>query len=125
MAGFLGSLFQSKAEREKSYKEYVKKVFPYGDAQKQKILDILIELLSEKDSSYFLMHYLLIKEALIDSEVKDYKSIAAKVEKKRLVKLTPELKECVRILIDKDLIIDESLVYPTVQELKEMAASTL
>lgn len=125
MAGFLGSLFQSKEEREKSYKEYSKKIFPYGEAQKQKILEILVDLLNEKDSNYFLMHYVLIKEAMIDSEVRDYKSIAARVEKKRLVKLTPELKECIRILMEKDLIIDESLEYPTIEELKENTAKNL
>ena len=67
------------------------------------------------------MHYILIKEAMIDSEVKDYEAIAVDVEKKRFVKLTPELKDCVRILIYKDLAMDEGLEYPTVQELKAMA----
>ena len=68
-----------------------------------------------------MMHYILIKEAMIDSEVKDYEAIAVDVEKKRFVKLTPELKDCVRILIYKDLAMDEGLEYPTVQELKAMA----
>lgn len=68
-----------------------------------------------------MMHYLLIKEAMIDSETKDYEKIAADIEKKRLVKLTPELKACVRSLIYTDLGIDENLNYPTPEELKAKA----
>ena len=63
------------------------------------------------------MHYILIKEAMLDSETKDCEEIAARIEKKRIIKLTPEIRECIRILIDKDLGMDESLEYPTVRSL--------
>lgn len=125
MTEFLGSLFQTKEEREKNYQDYAKKIFPYGDAQKEKILEILIELMSKKDGKYLMMHYILVKEAMLDSTAKDYPSIAKRIEKKRFVKLTPELKECIHILMERDLLIDENLDYPTAQELKSMAAKKL
>ncbi|NLO09993.1 MAG: hypothetical protein GX129_09040 [Clostridiales bacterium] len=121
MANFFGLNFKSKEEREKEYQEYFYKIFPYGEPQKQRVEELLINLLNKNKGNQFMMHYILIKEAMIDSEVKDYEAIAVDVEKKRFVKLTPELKDCVRILIYKDLAMDEGLEYPTVQELKAMA----
>lgn len=97
-------------------------LFPYGDRQKQKVQDILYALVKKKDRAQLMMHYVLIKEGMIDSETKDYEEVASEVEKKKFIKLTPELKECVRILINKDLSMDETLNYPTPEELKANAA---
>lgn len=121
MFEFLENLFMSNTERERKFKEYYKKMFPYGEEQKNKIQDILHDLVGRKNGPNLMMHYLLIKEAMIDSETKDYEKIAADIEKKRLVKLTPEIKACVRSLIYTDLGIDENLNYPTPEELKAKA----
>jgi hypothetical protein len=121
MSNIFGFLFKSKKEREEEYREYYNKIFPYGEPQKQKVREILVGLINEKNVSSLMMHYILIKEAMLDSETKDYEEIAARIEKKRIIKLTPEIRECIRILIDKDLAMDESLEYPTVEELKSLA----
>ena len=121
MANFFGFNFKSKEEREKEYQEYFKKIFPYGEAQRQRVLEILARLNNGNQEKQLMMHYVLIKEAMTDSEIKDYEAITAKIEKKRIVKLTPGLKDCIRILIYKDLAMDESLNYPTAQELKAEA----
>lgn len=118
---FLGSMFKSKEEREKDYQNYFKKIFPYGEPQKQKIQEIINDLINKKYRNQLMMHYVLIKQEMIESENKDYDAIATKIEKKKFVKLTPELKSCIRILIDKDLAMDDSLEYPTAQELKSTA----
>ncbi len=121
MASIFGFTYKSKEEREEEYQSYFKKIFPYGEPQKQKVEEILAGLLNNNQGSRLMMYYILIKEAMIDSEDKDYRALAAGVEKKKFVKLTPELKDCVRMLIYKDLAMDESLDYPTAQELKEAA----
>ncbi|MDD4112308.1 MAG: hypothetical protein PHC56_04650 [Herbinix sp.] len=123
MASIFGFTYKSKAEREEEYQSYFKKIFPYGEPQKQKVEEILASLLNNNQGSRLMMHYVLIKEAMIDSEDKDYRALAAGVEKKKFVKLTPELKDCVRMLIYKDLAMDEGLDYPTAQELKEAVAN--
>lgn len=122
MSSIFGFTYKSKAEREEEYQSYFKKIFPYGEPQKQRVEEILAGLLNNNQGSRLMMHYVLIKEAMIDSEDKDYGALAAGVEKKKFVKLTPELRDCVRMLIYKDLAMDESLDYPTAQELKEAAA---
>lgn len=125
MAKIFGINFKSKEEREKEYQEYFKRIFPYGEPQRQMIHEILAKLNNGKQENQLMMHYILIKEAMIDAEIKDYEAIAAKIEKQRIVKLTPELKACIRILIYEDLAMDEALAYPTAQDLKAEAANTL
>jgi hypothetical protein len=122
MAKFFGIEFKNKAEREKEYQEYANKIFPYGEPQRQKIMKLLTELWGNERVNPLMMHYILLKEAVIDSEDKDYDAAAAKIEKKRIVMLNPELRECIRILIFKDLAMDEGLEYPTAEELKSMAS---
>lgn len=121
MYNIFSSLFWSKEEKERYYQEYFKKLFPYGEAQKQKIHDILYSLVKEKYGAQLMMHYLLLKDAMLDSETKDYEKIAASIEKKKLIKLTPELKACVRLLLYKDLEIDGDLNYPAPDELMAQA----
>lgn len=121
MGSFFGISFQSKEEREKEYQEYLKKLFPCGEKQSQKIRDILSALVGKRDRAQIMLHYVLIKEAMIDSVTKDYEKIAAEIEKKKLIKLTPELKNCIRNLINIDLNMDETLNYPTPDELKAKA----
>lgn len=124
MNNLFGLLFESKEEREKSYHEYSFKIFPYGEPQKQKIRGVLEDLITKKVGDQIMMHYVLIKQAMIESKTKDYEAIAARVEKSKYVKLNPELKSCVRILIERDLAMDEALKYPTAQELKSMASKS-
>lgn len=125
MANFFGFNYKSKEEREREYQEYVHKIFPYGEEQRQRIQDLLAELHGKDKVNQLMFHYILIKEAMLDSFDRDYESIAARIEKKRIVKLNSEQKECIRLLIYRDLDMDESLEYPTSEELKEMAANKL
>lgn len=125
MSNIFENMFLSKEEKERRYREYLKKLFPYGENQKQKVQEIVSSLTSKKNAPQLMMHYVLIKEAMIDSESKDYDAVAAKIEKKNFVKLTPELKTCIKLLILKDLEIDENLNYPTCDELKAEAAGKI
>jgi len=120
--GLFDGLFQSREERERKEREYLKKIFPYGEVQRQKIQDILYSLVNKKYGPQLMMHYILIKEAIIDSETKDYEAIAERIEKKKLIKLTPELRASIRLLMHYDLNTDENLNYPTPEEIKEKAA---
>ena len=72
MASIFGFTYKSKEEREKEYQDYFHKIFPYGELQKQKVEDILVDLSHKNQGNQFMMHYILIKEAMIDSEDKNY-----------------------------------------------------
>lgn len=118
MSNMFGNLFISKEERQRKYEEYFKKVFPYGNGQREKISSILSELFPKEKLKYLLMHYILIKESVVGEDKLDYESSARKIAKKKIIKVTKETQELMIALLKADLSIDEKLEYPSIDELK-------
>lgn len=119
MANIFGNIFnfRSKEEEEKDFKNYFQTMLPYGEAQREKLFQILTELSPKSDPHNLMMHYLLLKEYMMGSESKNYDEISARVAKKKFIRLSPELKDSLGALLDADLQIDEKLQYPTIEEL--------
>lgn len=123
MSNVFGSLFdfRSKDDKKRDYDAYSKRIFPYGDAQKEKIASILLELLPKEKEKYLMLHYVLVKQGLTSDNPMDYETSAKKIEKRKLVRLTPDFKAQIHALMDIDLAIDETLAYPSLEELKNIA----
>jgi len=120
MANIFGSIFMSKEERQRRFEEYSKKIFPYGDVQREKIFNLLGELFPDDKQNYLLMFYILIKEKILDREAADFDEVYKKISKKRIVKDNPRLKPVIKTILEVDLNIDEKLNYPTVEELRNI-----
>lgn len=118
MPNMFGNLFISKEERQQKYEAYSKRIFPYGDKQREIISFYLSELFPKEKLKYLLMHYILIKESVIGDEQLDIQMAAKKIGKKKIIRVTPELQELMIALLKADLAIDESLKYPSIIELK-------
>jgi hypothetical protein len=120
MSGFLSGLFdfRSKEEKQRSYEAYSKQIFPYGDAQKERIAELLTALFPKEKPSFVLMYYILVKAAMLEEETVDYETAAKKV-KGSPIKSTPALRAGIYPLLKVDLNIDESLEYPSLEELQE------
>ena len=125
--------FKSKAEREREARAYEKWAFPYGQPQREKVSAILKELLPEEPGSAALAVFLMGKEGYVGSVKEDPDEVAAKSEEKKLKRirarvdnLLPGKKKKKLIsryvaLIIADSKVDESLNYPSVQELRKSA----
>ena len=121
MAGILSSIFdfRSKEEKARCYEAYCKRIFPYGDSQKSAVTELITALFPGEKQKYLMMHYVLIKQGVTDEEPLDYDIAAMKAEKYKLLPITAELQAGMKILLDKDLIIDEKLEYPSLEELEK------
>lgn len=115
--------FRSKEEKARIYEAYVKQIFPYGDSQREKVLGILADMFPKERLKPLMMHYILIKEEMTDENPLDFETAARKVEKKKLVRITPELHTGMQVLLNIDLGIDERLEYPSLEELKKEISS--
>jgi hypothetical protein len=126
MSSVLGNLFdfRSKEEKARTYEAYAKMIFPYGDAQKERVGELLAELFPNQNSNYVLMHYILIKEGMIGEAPLDFKAAAKKVKGSPLRK-TAELEPGIHALLKVDLTIDENLEYPSIEELRASASDIL
>jgi hypothetical protein len=124
MSGIIDNLFnfRSKEEKARNYESYSKRIFPYGDTQKERISDLLTALFPELNPKHVLMYYILIKEGMTEETPLEFETAAAKIAKYSLVRITPELKAGVQALLNIDLSINEELKYPSSEELR--AAST-
>jgi hypothetical protein len=119
MSSVLGNLFsfRSKEEKARIYEAYSKRIFPYGEEQKERIAEILAELFPKHNPNYVLMHYILIKEGMTGESPLDFNAAVKKVKGSPLRK-TAELEPGMHALLKVDLFIDENLNYPTLEELR-------
>jgi hypothetical protein len=123
MSGVLGSLFnfRSKEEKQRIYEAYSKRIFPYGDIQKEKIEEILAALFPKQNSKHVLMHYILIKEGMTEEEPLEFNEAVKKV-KHSPIRSTSELEAGIEALLNADLVIEENLEYPSLEELRAAAS---
>ena len=100
--------YKSPEQRIRETREYNAKVFPYGDKQKQKVFEILKQLIPDEADDMLMYNYLTIKLHLIDKP-NDVEGCY------RVVKSTNKKKENVEkyiALAKIDINIDENLNYP-------------
>ena len=109
---------RTKEEKERDFEMYASQIFPYGDEQKNTVKNLLKEAFPGVKIQYLMMHYILIKQEFLDGTGKTVEEACASVEKKKVVKITPELKQAIRRLLPIDLNITEELSYPTSEALK-------
>jgi hypothetical protein len=126
MAGMFGDLFsfKSKEEKARSYDAFSNRVFPYGDEQRDKILEILTELFPKEKARYVLMHYILVKDGMTGEDSLDFEEASKKV-KHSPIKATAEIQAGIRALVNADFNINEKLEYPSLEELRTAAKEIL
>lgn len=127
MASLISRMFdsRSKDEKERDYELYSQRIFPFGEAQKEKIGDLLVALNPKEKRHYLMLHYILLKDSVTGPESKGYAEESRKLEKKKLVKITPEFRQQVKILMELDQKVDETLQYPTAEELSVLVDQAL
>lgn len=120
------------AQRKKESKMYDRWAFPYGPAQKEKLQQILKELMPEEDPLSGMAVFLIGKEGYIGSFKDDPEDLAKRTEEGRRNAMDYVLRGQLRgkfkkyiphykAMILADAKIDENLNYPSVEELKKMA----
>lgn len=119
VSGFLSGLFdfRSKEEKQRSYEAYSERIFPYGDAQKERITELLAGLFPKEKLNFVLMYYILVKAAILEDETVDFETTAKRI-KGSPIKSTPELRAGIHPLLEVDLTINENLEYPSLEELQ-------
>lgn len=114
MAGLFGLDFRSKAEKAESYEVFANRIFPYGEEQKEKVIQLLKDSCPKYNIKYLLLHYIMIKDGMTGDSPLEFQEAAAKIGKKRtVVKVTPELERILECILRIDLEVEEALDYPS------------
>lgn len=122
MASIISRMFdgRSKEEKDRDYEVYAKRIFPFGEEQKEKVGDLLTALFPKEKRHSLMLHYILLKDSVSGPDSKGYEAEARKMEKKKVVKITPQFQTAVKILMELDLQMTGELRYPTVEEFRQM-----
>lgn len=95
--------FRSREEKERDYNAFFKRVFPGGEAQKERVTQQLKARVPGEDIKYVLMYYVTLKDYMVLNEEADYQRAADQAFKKmRLIRVTPELLEVFREVMEAE-----------------------
>ena len=124
--------FKTAKQRAREEKQFARWAFPYGDAQKERILQIIMELLPKEDPKAALSVFLMGREAYRGSFRDDPEDLAERTQENQMKALDQILTNQLfgrykkfipyyKALILADLDVDETLNYPSVEELRRRA----
>ena len=125
-------MFKSAKQRAREEKQFARWAFPYGEAQKEKIAVIIRQLLPKEDPKTGMAIFLMGREALRGSFQDDPEDLAERTEEDKMAALDLILERQLfgqyrkflpyyKALILADLDVDETLNYPSVEELRRRA----
>jgi hypothetical protein len=125
-------VFKSAKQRAREQKQYDRWAFPYGNEQKEKLTQMVKELLPKEDPKAALAVFLMGRQAYNGSFKDDPEDLAERTEEMKLSSLDHLLatqlfgryKKFIpyyKALVLADAKVDETLNYPSVEELRRMA----
>ena len=124
--------FKTAKQRAREERNYARWAFPYGEAQKEKITQVIRELMPKEDPRAALSVFLMGREAVRGSFKDDPEDLAERTEKNKMAALDQTLQMQLfgrykkyipyyKVLVLADAKVDESLNYPSVEELRRRA----
>ena len=128
--------FKSAKQRAREEKQFARWAFPYGDAQREKVLELIRQLLPKEDPKAAMAVFLMGREALRGSFKDDPEDLAERTEQNKMDALDHILANQLfgrykkfipyyKVLVLADLKVDETLNYPSVEELHRQAESMI
>lgn len=125
-------LFKSRKQRERDAKKFDKWAFPYGEPQREKIAQILKELLPKEEAKAAMAVYLMGREAYRGSFRLDAEDLADRSEKDKMraldylldTQLFGRYRKFIpyyKALILADAQVGPEMDYPSVEELRRRA----
>ncbi len=112
--------FRNKKQIEEDAKAFSNSIFPYGEAQKEKTISLLKEMMAYKDEEMMVYNYLVLKQLVMKKgEDPDLIKLAKKNVRNTLRNSDDVYLYLALALADKQ--IDEKLDYPSKEELQNKA----
>ena len=121
--------FKTAKQRAREEKMFARWAFPYGDAQKEKVSQIIRELMPKEDPKAALSVFLMGRQAYRGSFRDDPEDLAERTKQDQMDALDAVLANQLfgrykkfipyyKVLVLADLEVDETLNYPSAEELR-------
>ena len=124
--------FKTAKQRERERKMYARWAFPYGDAQREKLLQLFRELLPKEDPKTAMAIFLIGRQAYRGSYQDDPEDLEDRTGEEKLAAMEQVLETQLfgrykrmlpyyEALVLADDKVDETLNYPSAEEIRRMA----
>ena len=124
--------FKTPKQRAKEQRQYDRWAFPYGQEQKEKVMNLVRELLPKEDPKAAVAIFLMGRQAYLGSFKDDEEDLAERTEADKMASLDYILKSQLfgrykkfipyyKVLVLADAQVDETLNYPSAEELRRRA----
>jgi len=124
--------FKTAKQRQRDERNFARWAFPYGDAQREKITQLIRELMPKEDPKAALSVFLMGREAYRGSFRDDPEDLAERTEDGKMKALDAVLANQLfgrykkfipyyKVLVLADMEVDEKLEYPSAEELRRRA----
>ena len=122
-------LWKTKEQVKTEEEDYAKWAFPYGQAQREKLVKLMLEIFPKESEATTLIPYLTCKELYLKAckspDLSDY-AIAKLMEMRKYKRLIRKQDMPYYVaLVVADSRVDENLEYPTAEEIRSMAKGFL
>jgi hypothetical protein len=122
--------WKSKAQQQQEQADYEKWAFPFGMAQRGKLVKLMLEILPKESEPTVLIPFLTCKELYCKiaktPDLADYaiSKLLTDVKKYKRIIRKQDMPTYVALVV-ADQKVDENLEYPSAQQIKDMAAGFL
>ena len=124
--------FKTAKQRAREEKQFARWAFPYGELQKEKVLELICQLLPKEDPKAAMAVFLMGREAMRGSFKDDPEDLEERTEESKMATLDRVLQTQLfgrykkfipyyKVLVLADLDVDETLNYPSAEELRRRA----
>lgn len=128
--------FKSAKQRAREEKQFARWAFPYGDAQKEKVNQLIRELMPKEDPKAALAIFLIGRQAYLGAYNDDPEELEERKESQKMAALESQLENQLfgryrkklpyyRELVLADAQVDASLNYPSAEELRCRAEKSM
>ena len=128
--------FKSAKQRARDERNFARWAFPYGDVQKERIVQLIRELMPKEDPKAALSVFLMGRQAYRGSFRDDPEDLAERTAADQMAALDAILASQLfgrykkfipyyKVLVLADLDVDERLEYPTAEELRSRAENLM
>ena len=128
--------FKTRKQRERDAQKFNRWAFPYGEPQREKLIAIIKELLPKEDPRSAMAVFLMGRQAYRGSFKDDPEDLAERTDADKMAALDKMLAQQLfgrykkfipyyKVLVLADLDVDETLNYPSAEELRRRAEALI
>lgn len=123
---WIDNLFKTKQQREEDMDAYYRWAYPYGNEQKDRILEIIKTIFDDEDEKIAVYNYLVCRQEIapklyegpFEFDIVNLNEVVKKLKKQYNSKGKKNIHKYIA-LVEADLKIDESLNYPSIESIIE------